>query len=224
MIVELGAGTGYYLAAVLRELAGSRTWSPRSTASRPALRRHALRADPRIAAVACEMHGARAAAARRLGGRRAGRVRPAQPRRRSRESSAPAAALVVVTPTPRHLQELVGSGRDVSRSTPTRNPGWPPRSRRISSFSWPGREVEFVMRARPRRTPAGPGRDGPDRPPPSARQRSTRVWREPPNGAPNHGIEVSVETRSGAPEAALSGRSARTAAPADRVTSRFPWP
>jgi 23S rRNA (guanine745-N1)-methyltransferase len=51
-VVDLGAGTGYYLAALLGELPDS--LGVALDASRPALRR-ALRAHPRIAAIACDV-------------------------------------------------------------------------------------------------------------------------------------------------------------------------
>jgi 23S rRNA (guanine745-N1)-methyltransferase len=102
-VVDLGAGTGHYLAAVLRELAG---WSGLALdASRPALRR-AVRADPRIAGVVCD-------AWRRLpvadGG--ADVVLSVFAPRNAGEIArilAAAGTVVVVTPTVDHLRELVG--------------------------------------------------------------------------------------------------------------------
>jgi 23S rRNA (guanine745-N1)-methyltransferase len=100
-VVDLGAGPGHYLAAMLEALAGWRGLA--LDASRPAIRR-ALRAHPRIAAVACDVWQplplADAAAdlalnvfAPRDGGEIARILRPH-------------GALVVVTPAPDHLREL----------------------------------------------------------------------------------------------------------------------
>jgi 23S rRNA (guanine745-N1)-methyltransferase len=101
-VVDLGAGTGHYLAALLAELEGWRGIA--LDASAPALRR-ALRAHPRIAAIRCDVWQQlplQDAAAHLVvnvfaprNGREIARVL-------SRDG-----ALVVVTPTPRHLQELV---------------------------------------------------------------------------------------------------------------------
>jgi 23S rRNA (guanine745-N1)-methyltransferase len=102
LVADLGAGTGYHLAAVLEAL--PRAHGIALDASRPALRR-AARAHPRIAAVVCdvwrELPLQDAAAdlvldvfAPRNGGEIV-RV------------LAPDGALIVVTPTPAHLRELV---------------------------------------------------------------------------------------------------------------------
>lgn len=102
LVVDLGAGTGWHLAAVLRELEAWRGLA--LDASRHALRR-ALRAHPRIAAVVCDVW----------------REIPLQdgaadlalcvfsPRNGAETARvlAPGGALVVVTPAPDHLQELV---------------------------------------------------------------------------------------------------------------------
>jgi 23S rRNA (guanine745-N1)-methyltransferase len=103
-VADLGAGTGYHLAALLQELAEARGIA--LDASRPALRR-AARAHPRIAAVACDVW-------QRL---------PIQdgavdlildvfaPRNGVEIARvlAPHGALIVVTPTPDHLRELVST-------------------------------------------------------------------------------------------------------------------
>lgn len=104
LAVDLGAGTGYYLAALLRDRPSWRGVA--LDASRPALRR-AARAHPRIAAVACDvwlalpLQDARADLALNVFAPRNG---PEIARILN-----PAGALVVVTPTPRHLRELVGA-------------------------------------------------------------------------------------------------------------------
>jgi 23S rRNA (guanine745-N1)-methyltransferase len=101
LVVDLGAGTGYYLARLLRALPGWRGLA--LDASRPALRR-ALRRDPRIAALACDVWQPlpiRDAAADLAICVFAPRNAPELAR-----IIAPAGALLVVTPTPRHLQEL----------------------------------------------------------------------------------------------------------------------
>jgi 23S rRNA (guanine745-N1)-methyltransferase len=101
LAVDLGAGTGYHLAGILRTLPG---WVGLALdASRPALRR-ALRRDPRIAAVACDVWQplpVRDAAADLAICVFAPRNGPELARILS-----PTGALLVVTPTPRHLQEL----------------------------------------------------------------------------------------------------------------------
>jgi 23S rRNA (guanine745-N1)-methyltransferase len=102
LVVDLGAGTGYYLAALLQHLPG---WQGIALdASRPALRR-ALRAHPRIAAIACDVwqelpiQDARADIV----------VNVCAPRNAQEIARilAPDGALVVVTPTSRHLHRLV---------------------------------------------------------------------------------------------------------------------
>jgi 23S rRNA (guanine745-N1)-methyltransferase len=102
LAVDLGAGTGYYLAALLRTHPG---WHGVALdASRPALRR-AARAHRRIAAVACDvwlqlpMQDASADLALNVFAPRNG---PEIAR-----ILAPGGALVVVTPAPSHLSELV---------------------------------------------------------------------------------------------------------------------
>lgn len=103
-VVDLGAGTGHYLAAVLDELTDP--WGIALDASRPALRR-ALRAHPRIAAVACDVWHelpVQAGAADLI-------VNVFAPRngREIARVLSPDGMLVVVTPTPDHLRELVSS-------------------------------------------------------------------------------------------------------------------
>lgn len=102
LVVELGAGTGYYLAALLQDLPD---WHGIALdASRPALRR-ALGAHPRIAAIACDVweelpiQDARADIV----------VNVCAPRNAQEIARilAPEGALVVVTPTSRHLHRLV---------------------------------------------------------------------------------------------------------------------
>jgi 23S rRNA (guanine745-N1)-methyltransferase len=99
-VVEVGAGTGYYLARALQGRVGIALDS-----SRAALRR-ALKADARIAAVVCDAwrrlpirDGVAAAVLSVFAPRNVGEMR---------RILAPDGALVVVTPTPRHLRELVG--------------------------------------------------------------------------------------------------------------------
>ena len=101
IVVDLGAGPGYYLAAVLDANPGARGYALDS--SRPALRR-AARAHPEITAVACDIWDALPlddAVADVL-------LNVFAPRNAAemRRVLAPGGRLVVVTPTPRHLQEL----------------------------------------------------------------------------------------------------------------------
>jgi 23S rRNA (guanine745-N1)-methyltransferase len=101
-VVDLGAGTGYYLAAVLGELAG---WSGLALdASRPALRR-AVQAEARIAGVVCDAWS-------RLPVRDGGAdlvLSVFAPRNATEIGRilAERGTLVVVTPAPDHLRELV---------------------------------------------------------------------------------------------------------------------
>ncbi|MEA2141180.1 MAG: rRNA (guanine745-N1)-methyltransferase [Solirubrobacteraceae bacterium] len=102
LAVDLGAGTGYHLAALLR--ARPRWRGVALDASRPALRR-AARAHPRIAAVACDVWQelpVQDASAELV-------VNVFAPRngREIARVLAPGGALVVVTPAPSHLRELV---------------------------------------------------------------------------------------------------------------------
>jgi 23S rRNA (guanine745-N1)-methyltransferase len=101
-VVDLGAGTGHYLAAVLER--APEAWGLALDASRPALRR-AVRAHPRIAAVACDVwrelpvqDGAADVVLNVFAPRNGAQIA---------RVLAPGGRLVVVTPTPRHLRELV---------------------------------------------------------------------------------------------------------------------
>lgn len=103
-VVDLGAGTGYHLARVLDRL------EPRVglalDLSKHALRR-AARAHPRIGAAACDVWGALP-----LRGRSAALVLCVFAPRNGPEIGRilrPGGALVVVTPTGRHLAELIGA-------------------------------------------------------------------------------------------------------------------
>jgi 23S rRNA (guanine745-N1)-methyltransferase len=101
LIVDLGAGTGYYLAALLQERPDWRGLA--LDASRPALRR-ALGAHPRIAAVACDVWQELPV----QDGRAALLLNVFAPRNGPEIARvlAPGGALIVVTPTPRHLRAL----------------------------------------------------------------------------------------------------------------------
>jgi 23S rRNA (guanine745-N1)-methyltransferase len=102
-VLDIGAGTGYYLAAVLDGLPGRAGLA--LDASRPALRR-AARAHPRIGAVAAD-------AWRRLpvaDGAAAVVLDVFAPRQGAELARVlhPAGRLLVVTPNPGHLAELTG--------------------------------------------------------------------------------------------------------------------
>jgi 23S rRNA (guanine745-N1)-methyltransferase len=103
-VVDLGAGTGHYLAGVLRRLDG---WSGLALdASRSALRR-AVQADPRIAGVVCDAWSGLPV---RDGG--ADVVLSVFAPRNAAEIArilAPSGTLVVVTPAEEHLGELVSA-------------------------------------------------------------------------------------------------------------------
>jgi 23S rRNA (guanine745-N1)-methyltransferase len=101
-VIDVGAGTGYYLAALLDRLPGH--WAVALDASRHALRR-AVRAHPKIAAVACDVWQPFPL--------RSGVVdlvlnvfAPRNPPEIARVLS-PNGVLVVVTPDATHLRELV---------------------------------------------------------------------------------------------------------------------
>lgn len=102
LAVDLGAGTGYHLAALL---AGLPDWQGIALdASRPALR-HALRAHSRIAAIACDVWRELP-----IQDASAGLVVNVFAPRNAQEIArilAPEGAPIVVTPTPRHLHQLV---------------------------------------------------------------------------------------------------------------------
>jgi 23S rRNA (guanine745-N1)-methyltransferase len=108
-VVDLGAGTGWQLARVLDAL--PRRPGVALEVSRYALRR-AARAHPRIGAVGCDIWGGlpvRSAAAALVLNVFAPRNGPEMAR-----VMAPDALLIVVTPTARHLEELIGPLRLLS--------------------------------------------------------------------------------------------------------------
>jgi len=103
LVVDAGAGPGQHLAGVLDALGDA--WGLALDASRPALRR-AARVHPRVAAVACDVWRElplRDAAAHLV-------LDVFAPRNGAEFARvlAPGGAVVVVTPTPRHLAELTG--------------------------------------------------------------------------------------------------------------------
>src|SRR5262245_27102745 len=100
-IVAVGAGTGYYLAALLDALPRARGLALDS--SRPALRR-AARAHERMTAAACDIWRALPV----LDGAADAVVNVFAPRNPAemRRILAPGGALIVVSPTGRHLREL----------------------------------------------------------------------------------------------------------------------
>jgi 23S rRNA (guanine745-N1)-methyltransferase len=100
-VVDLGAGTGYYLAAVLEGLGAG--WGVALDASGRALRR-AVRAHPRIAGVRCDVwHGIPAQAAAADVAINVFAPRNAQEVARVLR---PDGAFIVVVPAPDHLHEL----------------------------------------------------------------------------------------------------------------------
>jgi 23S rRNA (guanine745-N1)-methyltransferase len=101
-VVDLGAGTGWQLARVLDALPDRHGVA--LDVSQPALRR-AARAHPRIGAVGCDVWGALP-----VRDRSAGLVLNVFAPRNGADMArvlAPGGSLVVVTPTARHLQQLV---------------------------------------------------------------------------------------------------------------------
>jgi 23S rRNA (guanine745-N1)-methyltransferase len=104
LAVDLGAGTGYYLAALLRDRERPAWRGVALDASRPALRR-ATRAHPQIAAVLCDVwqelpvrDGCAELVLNVFAPRNAAEIA---------RVLAPGGTLLVVTPTPNHLRELV---------------------------------------------------------------------------------------------------------------------
>jgi 23S rRNA (guanine745-N1)-methyltransferase len=103
-VVELGCGTGYHLAAVLAGLAG---WHGLALDSSRAGLRRAVRADPRIAAVVCDAWGPLP-----VGDAAADVVLSVFAPRNPPELArilAPEGRVIVVTPGPDHLRELVST-------------------------------------------------------------------------------------------------------------------
>lgn len=103
-VVDVGAGTGYYLARALE--AATHLDGLALDVAKPALRR-AARAHPRAAAAACDAWGplpvrtgAAAAALSVFAPRHGGELR---------RILQPGGTLIVVTPTDRHLAELIGA-------------------------------------------------------------------------------------------------------------------
>jgi 23S rRNA (guanine745-N1)-methyltransferase len=131
-VVDAGAGTGFYLAAVLGQLPG---WAGLALdASKFALRR-AARAHPRIGAVACDVWRGLPVA-----DGSAGLLLNVFAPRNGAEFHrilAPGGRLLVITPTPQHLQELTGAlglltvdGQKQERLSRTLGPGFAPASER----------------------------------------------------------------------------------------------
>jgi 23S rRNA (guanine745-N1)-methyltransferase len=125
-VVDAGAGTGFYLAAVLGQLPGQAGLA--LDASKFALRR-AARAHPRIGAVACDVWRGLPVA-----DGSAGLLLNVFAPRNGPEFHrilAPGGRLLVITPTPRHLQELTGAlglltvdGQKQERLSRTLGPGF----------------------------------------------------------------------------------------------------
>ena len=165
-LLDLGAGTGWYLARVLDRLPAAHGLA--LDVSKPALRR-AARAHPRLAAVGRDAWGPLPLRdARRR--RRAQRLRPSQRARDRARAARRAAWRVVVTPAPGHLEELVA---------PLGLLGVDERKRqRLPTSSAPRLEIVGHARARagaaprPRRRPRR-RRDGAERVPRRSGGRST---------------------------------------------------
>lgn len=129
-VVDLGAGTGYYLAAVLDALPEARGVA--LDASRPALRRAAR--HPRVTGVACDIWDA-LPLEDDVADVLLNVFAPRHPQE-MRRVLAPGGRIVVVTPTERHLQEL-----DLLAIHPGK------RERLHAAFDAPAhaRLVEFVL-------------------------------------------------------------------------------
>jgi 23S rRNA (guanine745-N1)-methyltransferase len=131
-VVDAGAGTGFYLAAVLGQLPGRAGLA--LDASKAALRR-AARAHPRIGAVVCDVWRGLPVA-----DGSAGLVLNVFAPRNGPEFHrilAPGGRLLVITPTPQHLQELVSAldlltvdEQKQERLSRTLGPGFAPASER----------------------------------------------------------------------------------------------
>jgi 23S rRNA (guanine745-N1)-methyltransferase len=131
-VVDAGAGTGFYLAAVLDRLPGRAGLA--LDASKFALRR-AARAHPRIGAVVCDVWRGLPVA-----DGSAGLVLNVFAPRNGPEFHrilAPGGRLLVITPTPQHLQELVSAldlltvdEQKQERLSRTLGPGFAPASER----------------------------------------------------------------------------------------------
>ena len=159
LVVELGAGTGHHLAALLER--GSAHGIALDT-SKPALKR-AARAHPRLAAVACDVWAAlpvQDGAADLV-------IDVFAPRNGPEIARILSGTLLVITPTQDHLAELIEplGLLDVDPGKPARLHASvePLRARTHDRVDW-------TMTPRPRRR-ARAGRDGPERASPPRRHR-----------------------------------------------------